>query len=424
MSAIEKVHGRQVLDSRGNPTVEVDVHLRSGALGRAIVPSGASTGRHEAVELRDGGHAYGGKGVLKAVGNVNGEIAATVRGRDSADQRGIDKALAERDGTPTKARLGANAILGVSLAVARAHSEETGVPLWRHLGDERAPVLPMPMMNVLNGGVHADNTIEFQEFMIVPQSAESFADALRMGAETYQALKRVLKARGFETSVGDEGGFAPEVDSNQTALEFLITAIEVAGYRPGLDIAIAVDPASSEFFSGGIYHLDSEGRALSSTEMVDYWELLLDLYPIVLLEDAMAEDDWAGWRELTERVGERVQLVGDDVFVTNALMLRRGIEAGVANSILIKLNQIGTLTETLETIDVARKGGYRAVVSHRSGETEDTTIADFAVATAVGQIKTGAPARSERIAKYNRLLRIEEQLGDAAPFAGPVDPKH
>jgi enolase len=418
MSAIASVHARQILDSRGNPTVEVDVWLESGAFGRAAVPSGASTGEHEAVELRDGGEAFGGKGVLEAVGHVNGEISDAVRGRDAADQASLDRALIELDGTDTKARLGANAILGVSLAVARAQAAEAGEPLWRHLGGEEAHLLPVPMLNVLNGGVHADNPVDFQEFMVVPLGADSFAQALRMAAETYQQLKGTLRARGLATGVGDEGGFAPALDSNEAPLALLVTAIEAAGYRPGEDIAIALDPASSEFFSDGVYHLADEGRTLSSVEMVDYWEQLIGRYPIVLLEDGMAETDWAGWAQLTERIGDRVQLVGDDIFVTNTAILRRGIDAGIANSILIKLNQIGTLTETLDTIRVAREAGYRALVSHRSGETEDTFIADLVVATGAGQIKTGAPARSERVAKYNQLLRIEEQLGEHARFAG------
>jgi len=412
------VHARQVLDSRGNPTVEVDVGLESGAFGRAAVPSGASTGEHEAVELRDGGEAYGGKGVMRAVGHVNGEIANAVQGRNAVDQAGLDRALIELDGTDNKARLGANAILGVSLAVARAQATDAGQPLWRYLGGEEADLLPVPMLNVLNGGVHADNPVDFQEFMIVPLGADSFAQALRMAAETYQQLKATLRIRGLGTGVGDEGGFAPDLKSNEAPLELLVAAIQAAGYQPHEDIAIAVDPASSEFFSDGAYHLADEGRTLSSDEMVDYWEQLIGRYPIVLLEDGMAENDWDGWAQLTERIGDRVQLVGDDIFVTNPAILRRGIDAGVANSILIKLNQIGTLTETLDTIRVAREAGYRTLFSHRSGETEDTFIADLVVATGAGQIKTGAPARSERVAKYNQLLRIEEQLGDRARFAG------
>ena len=419
MSAIDRIHARQILDSRGNPTIEVDVHLESGATGRAAVPSGASTGEHEAVELRDGGEAFGGKGVLHAVANVNGEIATAVVGRNAADQAGVDRALIELDGTETKARLGANAILGVSLAVARARAAHAGLPLWSYWRqDDTSPLLPMPMLNVLNGGVHADNMVDFQEYMIVPVAADSFAQALQMSAQTYQQLKQELRARRLGTGIGDEGGFAPALASNEAPLELLVAAIEAAGYRPGEEIAIALDPASSEFYSGGVYHLAGDRPPLSSEELVAYWERLLERYPIVLLEDGMAEDDWNGWKLLTERLGERVQLVGDDIFVTNPAILRRGIEEHVANSILIKLNQIGTVTETLDTISLAREAGYRAVVSHRSGETEDTCIADFAVATGVGQIKTGAPARSERVAKYNQLLRIEEELGERAQFAG------
>ncbi len=417
MSSITQIHGRQVFDSRGNPTVEVDVRLESGAVGRAAVPSGASTGVHEAVELRDGGQAYGGKGVLSAVSHVNGEIAAMAEGRDAGDQTGLDRALIELDGTDNKSRLGANAILGVSLGNARARAAELGEPLWRYLGGEEADLLPTPMLNVLNGGAHADNPVDFQEFMIVPVGATSFTEAMRMATETYHELKGTLHDRGLATGVGDEGGFAPDLSSNEAPLELLVTAIEAAGYRPGEEIAIAMDPASSEFYSDGAYRLTGEGRTLSSAELVDYWEQLVDRYPILSIEDGMAEDDWEGWAMLTERLGRRIQLVGDDVFVTNPAILRRGIEAGIANSILIKLNQIGTLTETLDTIALAHDAGYRAVVSHRSGETEDALIADFVVATGVGQIKTGAPARSERVAKYNQLLRIEEELGDRARFA-------
>jgi enolase 1/2/3 len=418
MPAIAQVHGRQIFDSRGNPTVEVDVTLESGAFGRAAVPSGASTGEHEAVELRDGGRPYGGKGVANAVANVNGEIADAVRGRDAADQAGLDHALIALDGTDNKARLGANAILGVSLAVARAQAAELGQPLWRALGGERATLLPTPMLNVLNGGAHADNPVDFQEFMIVPIGAADFAQAMAMATETYHQLKGTLQARGLATGVGDEGGFAPALQSNEAPLELLVAAIEAAGYSPGEEIAIAMDPAASEFHADGAYQLASEGRTLSSAQMVDYYERLLDRYPIVSIEDGMAENDWDGWKALTERVGERIQLVGDDVFVTNPAILRRGIDAGIANSILIKLNQIGTLTETLDTIALAHDSGYTAVVSHRSGETEDTLIADLVVATGTGQLKTGAPARSERVAKYNQLLRIEEELGDRARFAG------
>jgi enolase len=417
MSEIAQVHARQILDSRGNPTVEVDITLTTGAFGRAAVPSGASTGEHEAVELRDGGSAFGGKAVLIAVGNVNGEIADAVRGRDAADQRALDRALIDLDGTENKGRLGANAILGVSMAAARAQAAEYERPLWRYLNSD-ADLLPVPMMNVLNGGAHADNPVDFQEFMLAPIGANSFAHALQMGAETYHQLKRTLQSRDLASGVGDEGGFAPALPSNEAPLELLVTAIEAAGYRPGDDIAIAMDPAVSALFSDGTYTLAGEGRTLSSGEMVDYWEQLASRYPIVLLEDGMAEDDWDGWAKLTQRIGDRVQLVGDDVFVTNPAILRRGIKAGIANSILIKLNQIGTLTETLETIRIAGEAGYRAVVSHRSGETEDTFIADLVVATGAGQIKTGAPARSERVAKYNQLLRIEEQLGDRARYAG------
>jgi len=418
MSAIANVHARQVFDSRGNPTVEVDVKLESGAFGRAAVPSGASTGEHEAVELRDGGDAYGGKGVSRAVSNVNGEIATAVSGRDAADQAGLDRAMIALDGTDTKGRLGANAILGVSLAAARAQAAELGLPLWRHLGGAEANLLPTPMLNVLNGGAHADNPVDFQEFMIVPVGAASFEQAMRMATETYHRLKATLHSRGLATGVGDEGGFAPDLESNEAPLELLVAAIEAAGYRPGEDIAIALDPAASEFFKDGAYVLAGEGRTLSSTQMVDYWEALIGRYPIVSIEDGMGENDWDGWAALTERVGKRIQLVGDDIFVTNPAILARGIDAGIANSILIKLNQIGTLTETLDTIALAHEAGYRAVVSHRSGETEDGLIADFVVATGVGQIKTGAPARSERVAKYNQLLRIEEELGEAARFAG------
>ena len=418
MSAITHVHARQILDSRGNPTVEADVRLESGAFGRAAIPSGASTGEHEAVELRDGGEAFGGKGVLRAVAHVDGEIADAVRGREAGDQEGLDRALIELDGTDTKARLGANAILGVSLAVARARASELGQPLWRYLGGEQANLLPVPMMNVLNGGAHADNPVDFQEFMIAPLGASSFEQAVRMGAETYHQLKGTLRSRGLATGVGDEGGFAPALHNNEAPLELLVAAIEAAGYRPGEEIAIALDPAASEFFSDGAYRLAGEDRVLSSEQMVDYWEQLVDRYPIVLIEDGMAENDWDGWARLTERLGDRVQLVGDDIFVTNPAILRRGIDAGIANSILIKLNQIGTLTETLETMALAREAGYRCFVSHRSGETDDAFIADFVVATGAGQIKTGAPARGERVAKYNQLLRIEEELGDRARFAG------
>jgi enolase len=418
VSAIEKVHARQILDSRGNPTVEVEIVLRSGAAGRAAVPSGASTGEFEATELRDGGEAFGGKGVTRAVANVGGEIAEAVHGRDATDQAGLDRALIELDGTPNKSRLGANAILGVSLAAAHAAAAEEGLPLWRYLGGEAAHVLPVPMMNVLNGGAHADNSVDFQEFMIVPCGAASFSECLRMGAEVFHALKRTLHERGLGTTVGDEGGFAPDLGSNEEALQVLVAGIEAAGYRPGDDVAIALDPATSEVFSDGAYVLAHEGRTLSAQELADYWAELAGRYPILSIEDGMDEEDWAGWKALTDRLGETVQLVGDDLFVTNSERLRRGIEAGVGNSILIKVNQIGTLTETLDAIRTAGEAGYTAVMSHRSGETEDVTIADLAVATGCGQIKTGAPSRSDRVAKYNQLLRIEEALGGDAVFPG------
>ena len=416
MSSIEQVHGRQILDSRGNPTVEVDVLLQSGAAGRAAVPSGASTGEFEAVELRDGGDAWAGKGVTKAVANVNGELAEAVRGLDPADQAELDRTMIELDGTPNKARLGANAILGVSLASAKAAAAEAGLPLWRYLGGEAAHVLPVPMMNVLNGGAHADNKVDFQEFMIMPVGAPSFSEGLRIGVEVFHALKRTLHDRGLSTAVGDEGGFAPDLDSNEAALEMLIAGIEAAGHRPGDDVAIALDPATSEIFESGAYVLEHEGRTLSSEEMADYWADMASRYPIVSIEDGMDEEDWDGWKRLTERIGDKVQLVGDDLFVTNTERLKRGIELGVANSILIKVNQIGTLTETLAAMRMAEEAGYSAVMSHRSGETEDTTIADLAVATGCGQIKTGAPSRSDRVAKYNQLLRIEEALGADATY--------
>ena len=418
MSAIEHVHARQIFDSRGNPTVEVDVRLSSGAWGRAAVPSGASTGTREALELRDGGSAFGGKGVSRAVENVNGEIAETVAGLDAGDQRGLDEAMIRLDGTDGKTRLGANAVLGVSMAAARAAAAEADEPLWRYLGGEDASLLPVPTMNVLNGGVHADNPVDFQEFMVAPVGAGSFAEAMQMGTEVYHELHRALKKRGLAAGVGDEGGFAPALESNEAPLELLVSAIGSAGYRPGDDIAICLDPAASEFFKEGRYELAGEGRSLSPEEMVQYWSAIADRYPVVSLEDGMAEGDWDGWHRLTEAVGDRVQLVGDDIFVTNPAILREGIERQVANSILIKLNQIGTLTETLDTIALARDAGYRAVISHRSGETEDTFIADLVVATGVGQIKTGAPARSERVAKYNQLLRIEADLGERARYAG------
>jgi enolase len=418
LSEIEKVHARQILDSRGNPTVEVDVVLKSGAAGRAAVPSGASTGEFEAVELRDGGEVWGGKGVSAAVANANGELADAVRGRDPADQAAVDQAMIDADGTPNKGRLGANAILGVSLAAAKAAAAEAGQPLWRYLGGDAARVLPVPMMNVLNGGAHADNKVDFQEFMIVPVGAASFGEGLRVGAEVFHALKRTLHDAGLATAVGDEGGFAPDLASNEAALEELIGGIEAAGYKPGDDVAIALDPATSEFYDDGSYVLEHEGRILSADEMAAYWADISSRYPVVSIEDGMDEEDWAGWRALTEAVGERVQLVGDDLFVTNTERLRRGIDSGVANSILIKVNQIGTLSETLDAVRTAQDAGYTAVMSHRSGETEDTTIADLAVATGCGQIKTGAPSRSDRVAKYNQLLRIEEELGVDAKYPG------
>jgi enolase len=418
MSQIERVHARQILDSRGNPTVEVEVGLRSGAHGHAAVPSGASTGEFEAKELRDGGERWGGKGVTRAVANVNGEIATAVTGSDASDQRALDEALIALDGTPDKSRLGANAILGVSLAAAHAQAAEEGLALWRYLGGESARVLPVPMMNVLNGGAHADNKVDFQEFMVVPCGAASFSEALRMGAEVFHALKGTLHERGLGTTVGDEGGFAPDLESNEEALRVLVAGIEAAGLRPGDDVAIALDPATSEIYDGGGYVLEHEGRTLSAAELADYWVDLAERYPIVSIEDGMDEEDWDGWKALTERLGDSVQLVGDDLFVTNTERLHRGIELGVGNSILIKVNQIGTLTETLAAIAMAREAGYTAVMSHRSGETEDVTIADLAVATGCGQIKTGAPSRSDRVAKYNQLLRIEEQLGAAAEFPG------
>ena len=418
MSQIDHVHARQILDSRGNPTVEVELSLRSGAWGRAAVPSGASTGEFEATELRDGGPEWMGKGVSRAVENVNGEIATAVRGQDASSQAAVDRMLVTLDGTPNKSRLGANAILAVSLAAAHAAAAEERLPLWRYLGGESAHVLPVPMMNVLNGGVHADNRVDFQEFMIVPVGAPSFQEALRMGDETFHHLKATLHQRGMSTAVGDEGGFAPDLGSNEEALAVLIEAIRAAGYEPGEQVAIALDPAVSELYREGSYGLESEGRTLSAQELGTYWAELADRYPIVSLEDGMAEEDWEGWRALTERLGERMQLVGDDLFVTNTERLQRGIDSGVANSILVKVNQIGTLSETLAAIRMARENGYTAVMSHRSGETEDVTIADLAVATGCGQIKTGAPSRTDRVAKYNQLLRIEEALGRDAQFPG------
>ena len=418
MSAIEKVHARQIVDSRGNPTVEAEVTLASGAEGTAAVPSGASTGEFEAVELRDGGSEWGGKGVSQAVGNANGELAEAVKGIDGADQEAVDRAMLAADGTSNKGRLGANAILGISLASAKAAATEAGEPLWRSLGGSDAHVLPVPMMNVVNGGAHADNKVDFQEFMVVPAGASSFSEGLRMGAEVFHALKKSLAGRGLSTAVGDEGGFAPDFGSNEEALEALLAGIEGAGYEPGGDVVIALDPATSEIFSGGSYDLEHEGRTLSPAEMAAYWAEMAGKYPIVSIEDGMDEEDWDGWKVLTDRIGDTVQLVGDDLFVTNTERLGRGIALGVANSILVKVNQIGTLTETLEAIAMARDAGYTAVMSHRSGETEDTTIADLAVATNCGQIKTGAPARSERVAKYNQLLRIEAELGETAAYWG------
>jgi enolase len=414
LSSIAAVHARQILDSRGNPTVEVDVRLESGALGRAAVPSGASTGAHEAVELRDGGEAYGGKGVMTAVANVEGEIAAAVRGRDSFDQAGLDRAMAELDGTANKGRLGANAILGVSLATAKAAAAERRVSVFRYLGGEEATTLPVPMMNVINGGLHADNSIDLQEFMVLPVGADSFDEGLRIGSEVYHSLKRVLHDRGLSTGVGDEGGFAPDLESSEAAIEAILEAAEAAGHRDR--VAIALDPATSEIYDDGVYRF--EGRELSSAEMPGFWSELVERYPIVSLEDPLAEDDWDGWTQLTAELGESVQLVGDDLFVTNAERLREGIERGAANSILVKVNQIGTITETVEALSLASANGYTAVMSHRSGETEDATIADLAVAYGTGQIKTGAPARSDRVAKYNQLLRIEEELAAGAVYPG------
>jgi enolase len=418
MSEIIGVNGREILDSRGNPTVEVEVLLDSGALGRAAVPSGASTGEHEAAERRDGGDRYLGRGVTQAVTAVNTEIAEHLIGIDAVDQRRVDHRLIALDGTANKSRLGANAILGASLATARAAADELDLSLYRAIGGPNAHILPVPMMNVLNGGVHADNNIDFQEFMIMPVGAPSLSEALRWGTETYHTLKSLLSNRGLSTAVGDEGGFAPDLASNEEAIVVLLEAIEAAGFRPGEQIALALDPAVSEIHRDGRYHLAGEGRSLDSAEMAAYWERLVDTYPIVSIEDGMGEDDWEGWAQLTTAVGDRVQLVGDDLFVTNVDRLRMGIERSVANSVLIKVNQIGTLTETLETVRMATAHSYTSVMSHRSGETEDTTIADLAVATNCGQIKTGAPARSDRVAKYNQLLRIEEELGDDAGFAG------
>ncbi|MDQ1436589.1 MAG: enolase [Acidimicrobiaceae bacterium] len=419
MSTIEHISGRQVLDSRGNPTVEVEVFLDSGAKGRAIVPSGASTGVHEAVELRDGdAGAWNGKGVSQAVGHVNDEIADALEGMEALDQRGIDTALIDLDGTDNKSRLGANAILGTSLAVAKAASDELELPLYRYVGGANSHVLPVPMLNVVNGGAHADNTIDLQEFMVMPVGAASYSEGLQWGVEIYHVLKKVLHDRGLSTAVGDEGGFAPDLGHNEDAVRLLVEAIEKAGRSPGDEVAIALDPAASEIYRDGVYDLAGEGRKLSSEDFVGFWVDLCDRYPIVSIEDGMAEDDWDGWSMMTKALGDRVQLVGDDLFVTNVERLSRGITSGTANSILVKVNQIGTLTETLETVAMATRSGYTAVMSHRSGETEDTTIADLAVATNCGQIKTGAPARSDRVAKYNQLLRIEADLGPAATYRG------
>jgi len=414
MTQIAAVHARQVLDSRGNPTIEVDVQLASGAAGRAAIPSGASTGVHEAVELRDGGPAFGGKAVTQAVANANGELADAVLGLDAADQEAVDRALIELDGTPNKGRLGANAILGVSLAVAKAAADEAGESLFRFLGGADATTLPVPMMNVINGGAHATNSIDLQEFMVVPVGADSFAEGLRVGVEVYHALKKLFDERGLSTGVGDEGGFAPNLDSSEQAIESILEAAERAGHRDR--VAIALDPATSEVYREGRYRF--EGRDLSSAELPGFWQGIVDAYPVVSIEDGAAEDDWDAWKALTDQLGERVQLVGDDLFVTNPERLQQGIDRGVGNSILVKVNQIGTLTETIEAVRLAQENGYTAVMSHRSGETEDATIADLAVALGTGQIKTGAPARSDRVAKYNQLLRIEEQLGPRATYPG------
>ena len=416
MSEIVHVHGRQVLDSRGNPTVEVEVGLDSGAFGLAAVPSGASTGEHEAVELRDGGDAWLGKGVSRAVGHVDGEIAESILGLDAGDQRAIDRTLTELDGTPTKARLGANAILGASLAVAKAAAADAGVPLYRWVGGTNANVLPVPLLNVVNGGAHAQNSLDFQEFMLVPAGAESFSEALRIGAETYQQLKKLLHEKGLSTGVGDEGGFAPDFASAYEACEAILEAAERAGHRE--KVALALDPATSELHRDGAYVLERQGGTLDTAGMIGLWADLCDRFPVVSIEDGLGESDWAGWQTLTDRLGGRVQLVGDDLFVTNVEFLRRGIAERVANAILVKVNQIGTLTETLDAVELAHRNGYRVVMSHRSGETEDTTIADLAVATNAGQIKTGATARSDRVAKYNQLIRIEEELGGEARYPG------
>jgi enolase len=418
MSLIDAVHARQILDSRGNPTVEVEVHLDSGAMGRAAVPSGASTGVHEAVELRDGEAAYGGKGVLKAVENVQREIFPALEGTSAEDQFEIDRTLIELDGTPNKGRLGANAILGVSLACARAAADDLGVDLYRHVGGVAARTLPVPLLNVINGGAHADNPLDLQEFMLVPYGAGTFGESLQLGVEVFHALRKLLHQRGLATAVGDEGGFAPDIATARDALELIIAGIEAAGHTPGEDVGIALDPATSELYRDGRYHLTGEGLVLDSAGMADFWADLCGQFPIVSIEDGMAEDDWQGWKLLTDRIGDRVQLVGDDLFATNPERLQDGIDRGVGNAILVKVNQIGTLTETLETVALAGRNGYASVMSHRSGETEDTTIADLAVATSSSQIKTGAPSRSDRVAKYNQLLRIEESLGDSALFHG------
>jgi len=418
-SIIEEIIAREILDSRGNPTVEVDVYLEDGSMGRAAVPSGASTGASEAVELRDDDEErYNGKGVLQAVDNVNSILAPEIEGYDATDQLGIDRAMIELDGTPNKGKLGANAILGVSIAAAKAAAESLGLPLYQYLGGTNSKVLPVPMMNILNGGKHADNNVDIQEFMIMPVGAGSFAEALRMGAEVYHTLKKVLKKKGLNTAVGDEGGFAPMLGSNEEALAVIVEAISAAGYKPGEQIALALDPAATEFYKEGRYVFEAEGKSRTAEEMVDYYAMLVEKYPIISIEDGLAEDDWDGWRKLTERLGKKIQLVGDDIFVTNTELLRRGIKSGVANSILIKLNQIGTITETLDAIEMARQAGYTAVVSHRSGETDDTTIADLVVATNAGQIKTGAPARTDRVAKYNQLIRIEEELEGLSLYRG------
>ncbi|MFD2721168.1 phosphopyruvate hydratase [Hymenobacter monticola] len=420
MSFISQIHARQIFDSRGNPTVEVDVTLDSGVVGRAAVPSGASTGKHEAVELRDDDKSmYMGKGVLKAVENVNSRIAEELVGFSVYEQALLDKIMLEMDGTPNKANLGANAILGVSLAAARAAAQDAGMPLYRYVGGVGASTLPVPMMNILNGGSHADNSIDFQEFMIMPTGASSFSEALRWGTEIFHHLKNVLKKQGFSTNVGDEGGFAPNIKSNEDAIKIVLQAIETAGYRPGEDVFIAMDAAVSEFYEDGVYHFKkSTGDKLTSSQMVDYWADWMKKYPIISLEDGMDEDDWSGWKALTERVGKQTQLVGDDLFVTNVNRLQRGIDEGIANAILIKVNQIGTLTETIDAINLGRRNGYKSIMSHRSGETEDNTIADLAVALNTGQIKTGSASRSDRMAKYNQLLRIEEELGEVAYFPG------